>query len=233
MATVDEHDHPHEHDPAHEHGDHETDAAPNGPAFFDDQAATWDEDPAKVERAAVVADAIAAAVPLGPDTRLLEYGAGTGLVTQALRDHVGPVTLVDTSAGMRAVVQAKIDAGNLPDARVWALDLATEETPDEQFDLIVTVLALHHIADLAPVLAGFATLLAPGGHLCIVDLDQEDGTFHGDGFAGHHGFRRPELADHLASAGFDGTTFHDCHQMVRDSVPYSLFLAVAGTPVPA
>jgi hypothetical protein len=88
-------------------------------------------------------------------------------------------------------------------------------------------MALHHITDLEPVLARFAALLAPGGHLCIVDLDQEDGSFHGEGFAGHHGFRRPELADQLVAAGFGAVAFQDCHEMVRDGVPYTLFLAVA------
>ena len=63
---------------------------------FDERAATWDDDPAKVERAGVVAGAISATVPLDGSLRMLEYGAGTGLVTQALRDRVGPVTLADT-----------------------------------------------------------------------------------------------------------------------------------------
>src|SRR5690606_38453910 len=85
---------------------------------FDAKAATWDADPAKVERAGVVARAIRAAVPLDPSVRLLEYGAGTGLVTQALRDAVGPVTLADTSAGMREVMRAKVEAGVIPGARI-------------------------------------------------------------------------------------------------------------------
>jgi predicted TPR repeat methyltransferase len=207
--------------------DHAPDSGPIGSAFFDDRAATWDEDPAKVERSAVVADAIIASVSLSSATRTLEYGAGTGLVTQALRDHVGPVTLADSSEGMRAVMQAKIDAGTLTGARIWAVDLSTEAPPHEQFDLIVTVMALHHIVDLERVLVSFAALLAPDGHLCIVDLDHEDGSFHGEGFAGHHGFRRPELAHQLAAAGFGEATFQDCHEMVRDGVPYTVFLAVA------
>lgn len=215
----------------HEHG-HAPGAGPSGPAFFDERAATWDEDPTKVERAAAVADAIVATVPLDPATRgRVEYGAGTGLVTQALQDHVGPVTLADASEGMRSAMLAKIDAGTLTAARIWALDLATDPPPHEQFDLIVTVMVLHHIVDLTPVLAGFAALLAPGGHLCIVDLDHEDGSFHGEGFAGHHGFERSELADQLVAAGFGEPAFQDCYEMVRDGVPYATFLAVtrAGT----
>ncbi len=130
---------------------------------FDARAATWDDDPAKVERAAAVARTIRATVPLDRSIRMLEYGAGTGLTTQALRDSVGPVTLADPSTGMREVIHAKIDAGAITDARVWDLDFATQPVPDEQFDLIVTVLTLHHIPNVGAVLSGFAELLDGAG----------------------------------------------------------------------
>jgi ubiquinone/menaquinone biosynthesis C-methylase UbiE len=192
---------------------------------FDDKAATWDANPAKVERAQAVARAIRATVPLDRSTRLLEYGAGTGLVTHALRDAVGPVTLADTSAGMRDVMRAKIQAGVIADARVWDLDLATGSVPDARFDLIVTVMTLHHIHHLDRALCGFARLLVEGGHLCVVDLDEEDGSFHGAGFEGHHGFKRSALASQLADAGFTGIAFQDCHEVVRDGARYPVFLA--------
>jgi predicted TPR repeat methyltransferase len=202
---------------------------------FDEKAPTWDADPAKVERAAAVARCIAAWVPLDRSMRMLEYGAGTGLVTQALRDAVGPVTLVDTSRGMREVMRAKIDAGALEEARVWDLDLATDLAPGERFDLIVTVMTLHHISNLDAVLSGFARLLAPGGHLCVVDLEEEDGSFHGEGFEGHHGFQRSALAADLTAEGFVEIAFADCHHVVRDGVSYPLFLAtcVRGPDQPA
>src|SRR5262249_1319459 len=90
---------------------------------FDERAATWDDDPVKVERSQRAADGIRKAVPLVGTARLLEYGAGTGLVSQALRAYVGPVTLADTSSGMRAVMERKIADGSLTDARVWDVDL--------------------------------------------------------------------------------------------------------------
>ena len=161
---------------------------------------------------------------------MLEYGAGTGLATQALRDSVGPVTLADPSTGMREVMHAKVDAGAITDARVWDLDLATQPAPDEQFDLIVTVLTLHHIDDVGAVLSGFAALLAAGGTLCVVDLDQEDGSFHGEDFEGHRGFERSALASDLAAAGFTDVSFHDCHQIIREGVTYPLFLATCRLP---
>jgi predicted TPR repeat methyltransferase len=195
---------------------------------FDDKAATWDDDPAKVERASDIAGRIETAVPLDGSTRLLEYGAGTGLVTQALRHRVGRVTLVDTSAGMRAVMQSKIDAGVLTDARVWATDLASEPPPaDERFDLVVTVMTLHHITDLTTVLAAFRGLLDAGGHLCIADLEREDGSFHGADFDGHHGFEREAPADQLVGAGFRDVRFEDCADLRKDGHDFRVFLATA------
>jgi ubiquinone/menaquinone biosynthesis C-methylase UbiE len=202
---------------------------------FDERAATWDDDPAKLERARFVAGAICNAIALDGSQRLLEYGAGTGLVTQALRNVVGPVTLVDTSEGMRNVMLAKIAAGAITDARVWDLDLESAPVPDERFDLVVTVLTLHHIHDVGAVLSKFAELLAGDGQLCVVDLDREDGSFHGLGFDVHHGFDRSELAAALTAAGFTDVDFRECHQIMRDGATYPMFLATcrAAAPEPA
>lgn len=217
----------HDHDRGHPH-----DGDTRGPAYFDEAALTWDADEAKVERARVVAEVLGQAIALRPSTRLLEYGAGTGLVTQALGDAVGPVTLADLSAGMREVMAAKVAAGTLPaDARIWDLDLAEADPPaDERFDLIVTVLTLHHILELDRVLHGFAALLADGGNLAIVDLEEEDGSFHGEGFGGHHGFARSALQARLEAAGFTDVAFRPCHHIERDTVTYPLFLATATRP---
>ncbi|MFV0306672.1 MAG: class I SAM-dependent methyltransferase [Desertimonas sp.] len=195
---------------------------------FDERAATWD-DPTKVARAATVAAAVRAAVPIGSATRLLEYGAGTGLVTQALLPGLGPVTLADTSTGMRDVMATKIAAGTLPDgARVWDIDLAAPgPLPEDRFDLIVTVLTLHHIDDVDTVLTSFASLLADGGALCLADLDHEDGSFHGEGFHGHHGFDRAALGSQLSAAGFGRVEFSDCGSVERPDGTYSMFLVTA------
>ena len=219
--TRDEHPH---HDHAH---DHAADGDRGYTGDFDEMAKTWDEDPTKVERAQVVAQRLVERLAPTPQTRLFEYGAGTGLVAQHLQAHVGPVTLADTSQGMRDAMADKIASGALPSsARVWSVDLATEPTPDERFDLVVTVQVLHHVHDLAAVLVAFAAITAPGGHLCIVDLEEEDGSFHGDGFGGHHGFRRSELAAQLEAAGFSDITFEHAYDLTKDGHEYPLFLAV-------
>jgi ubiquinone/menaquinone biosynthesis C-methylase UbiE len=192
---------------------------------FDEMAATWDDDPSKVDRARAVAEAIRSALPLERGMRLLEYGAGTGLVTQHLQDAVGAVTLADSSRGMLDALRAKVAAGTFPDGRAWDLDLGRDAVPDERFDVIVTVMTLHHIPDLDPVLAGFAAMLEPGGHLAAVDLEHEDGSFHGEDFDGHRGFPRDDLARQLAVAGFGPPRFERVYSITKNDRDYGLFLA--------
>lgn len=200
----------------------------DGGGHFDSKAAEWDTDPGKARQSRQVAEAVLAAVTVPPGARLLEYGAGTGLVTQALREHVGSVVLADNSAGMRAVMEQKIQEGLLPeDAEVRDLDLERDDVPEERFDLVVSSMVLHHVQDLPRVLAGFATLVRPGGHVAIADLDREDGSFHDYDFGGHHGFDRTELSAQLQQAGLTVMTVEDCGSIDKEGTAYSVFLAVA------
>ena len=123
---------------------------------------------------------------------------------------------------------AKVEAGDLPaTAAIVDLDLGAEPRPTDRWDLALAVQVLHHVDDLEPVLAGFAEVLAPGGTLCVVDLELEDGSFHGEGFGGHHGFDRDELAAQLRAAGFADVAFEHAYDLVRDDHAYPLFLATA------
>ena len=89
---------------------------------FDARAETWD-DANKIQRAEEVAAAMRRMVPLSRSMKALEYGAGTGLLSFFLRDALGPITLADSSAGMRAVAERKIAAAKAVYMRVVDLDL--------------------------------------------------------------------------------------------------------------
>ena len=193
---------------------------------FDERAATWDDEPERRERAHVVARRMLATGQLTGSSRVLDYGAGTGLLSEGLVGHVGALLLTDPSAGMREVAQQKVAAGVLPDAQVLDLDLTRDPVPDLEVDAIVTMMALHHIPDLTPVLAGFAALLPAGETLAIVDLEEEDGSFHDEDFDGHHGFGRDHLAELLVAAGFGSPRFEHAFRVPKEDRTYDLFLAV-------
>ena len=198
---------------------------------FDDKAITWDSDPTKRERALAVAAALRQRVPLARDWRALEYGCGTGLLSFALHADLGELTLADSSPGMLAVLREKIDAAGLTHLHPLALDLLTDPLPADRYDLIYTLMTLHHVADVGRLLRAFHDLLRPGGWLAVADLDQEDGSFHGPGFTGHNGFDRAALRAQLADAGFGEVNFSTGYVMKKATDQgvreYPLFLAVA------
>lgn len=196
---------------------------------FDTRAATWD-DAAKIRRAEAVAAGIRRAVPLRPSMTALEYGAGTGLLAFCLRDTLGPITLADSSAGMRAVAAEKIAAARASSLRVVDLDLMRDPVPQDRYDLVFSMMTLHHVTDVPHGLAAFHELLNPGGYLCIADLDAEDGSFHGPDVHVHHGFARDALREALVSAGFVDVAIDDCFAVERGPRRYPVFLASCRKP---
>jgi ubiquinone/menaquinone biosynthesis C-methylase UbiE len=183
---------------------------------FDERAKDWDADPMKVNRAKTVAQAIRSAIPLTENMSALEYGCGTGLLSFALQSDLGQITLADTSQGMLDVLAEKISAFDVSNMRPLRLDLSADPSPDSPFDLTYSLMTLHHIPDAKAILKKFHALLAPGGWLCVADLDKEDGTFHTDGTSDVHlGFERGELQKWVEDAGFVDVKFSTAFEIKK------------------
>ncbi len=202
---------------------------------FDAEADTWDDQPHRVERAQAVAEVIRQALTLRPDMATLEYGAGTGLLGRELVAELGAVTLADASTGMTDAAVRKIAEHPAAERlRAVRLDLMSDPVPTERYDLILSMMALHHVADVPGLLASFHTMLRSGGQVALVDLDHEDGSFHDGDFDGHHGFPRDTFGQWLASAGFDDIGFRTAYTLDKEvdgeERSYTLFLATARRP---
>jgi len=198
---------------------------------FDGKAREWDSNPVFQDRAHKIADAIRAAVQLNTTLSALDYGCGTGLLSFPFRDELGRITLKDTSAGMLDVLREKIAAQGVTNMTVKQMDLTADPLPEERYDLIYSSMTLHHIPDTDHILKALHSLLNPGGTLCIADLDDEDGSFHGEGFEVHHGFRRDELDARTRAAGFAEVGFSTVFEIVKPrndgDRAYPVFLMVA------
>jgi len=196
-------------------------------ALFDSKAAEWDENPGRREMAFNIAAAITAHIPLHKNMSAMEFGCGTGLVSHILLPRVGKIQAVDLSPGMIKQLQQKIEERRLHKISAHCFDIFTHP-PMEQFDLIFSAMALHHIEKTDALLDRFAELTAPGGFIAIADLDTEDGSFH-DSFEGfiHHGFDREELIQKLRAHGFIETAAVTAHTLHRSSRDYPVFLITA------
>jgi ubiquinone/menaquinone biosynthesis C-methylase UbiE len=186
-----------------------------GAAHFDSKARQWDENPVFQERGLKIAQAIRQAVPLHPQMSALDYGCGTGLLSFPLKDELGAILMADSSSGMLDVVAEKIAAQGVSNMTPVKLDLLIDPPPTQRFDLIVTSMTLHHVRDTDHILRVFHDLLNPGGYLCIADLDQEDGSFHGPEVDVHHGFDQADLSRRAAQAGFADSRFQTVFSIAK------------------
>lgn len=203
--------------------------SPGGVRTFDERAPEWDT-PRRIARAAEAARTIQAALDIPPGCRAIEVGAGTGLLGLALRPQFGSLVLADTSEGMLAEATRKIRAAGLDGVTAVHLDLASDPPPaGGPFDLVFSLLLLHHVKDTRAALGGMLRLLAPGGQVAAIDLDTEDGSFHSADAEGvhHHGFDRERLAELARSVGFEDVRVANGQPIDDEGRAYPMFLLTA------
>ena len=200
-------------------------------SMFDEKAQEWDT-PERQERARAVAQVIREHVTLSTSMRVIDIGAGTGLLGLELASHVGSMVLAEPSAGMLEVARQKLAGSGPANATAIEFDLPAEPPPGAPFDLAVSLLMLHHVEDTQAVLSSIHALLAPDGRMALLDLDSEDGSFHDEDAEGihHHGFDQAEIVRLAESAGFEGVETRIVYEVERDGRSYPLFLLIGRRP---
>ena len=197
------------------------------PTHFDTAARDWDQRPLSQQLAAVP-ERLLAQLPLQASDHVLDFGAGTGLLSVPIAPKVAQVTALDMSAAMLQVLDEK----GL--ANITTLQQDIFAGLPGRYHAVVSCMALHHVADTAALLRAFAAALHPGGRIALVDLYQEDGSFHGDNEAKgvqHFGFA-PEALQALAEqAGLMDIAFSDILRLQhRNGRAYPLFLMTGRKP---
>lgn len=182
---------------------------------FDIKAAEWDKNPMHWDRSVAIAKELMEKIPLNQEMTVLEYGAGTGITSFVLRDHVKEITLMDNSSEMVRIINEKIRATKVKNLRTLFFNLETDDYHGGTFDLIFTQLVLHHVGDVEKIISKFSNLLNPGGWLVIADLYEEDGSFHGEGFTGHRGFNMDYLSGILIKFHFSEISHKPCYVIDR------------------
>jgi demethylmenaquinone methyltransferase/2-methoxy-6-polyprenyl-1,4-benzoquinol methylase len=97
--------------------------------------------------------------------RLLDAGGGTGRVSKALKDYVSSVVVADLSFDMLRQANGK---GCLSTVCSHTESLPF---PDESFERIIMIDALHHVCDHKITVQELWRLLKPGGRMIIEEPD--------------------------------------------------------------
>ena len=206
---------------------------------FDTKAAGWDSNPMHWDRSRAIADEIRNLIPLSKEWFALEYGAGTGISSFLLKDHLKEITLMDNSPEMVRIMKEKIESSGVSNLKALHFDLEHNDYKAGKFDLIFTQMVLHHVTDVVSIIKRFNKLLNPGGYIAIADLYEEDGSFHDGTFNGHRGFDPEKLSLLLRETGFSGITVRKCYVIDRkisetENKQFDVFLLTAsmtGLPI--
>ncbi len=75
---------------------------------FDIKAAGWDQNPMHWDRSVAIVKELLKQVPVRKEMTAMEFGAGTGITSFLLKDHLKEITMVDSSAEMVKVMNEKV-----------------------------------------------------------------------------------------------------------------------------
>jgi SAM-dependent methyltransferase len=131
----------------------------------------WEQEPRRLQLLEEHADPTSVqrleATGIGSGWSCLEIGAGRGSIARWLGRRVGPsghVTALDLDTSLLTDLDE-------PNIEVLEGDIHDIELPEGPFDLIHARLVLMHIPERGRALERIASLLRPGGHLVLEELD--------------------------------------------------------------
>jgi SAM-dependent methyltransferase len=139
------------------------------------------------------------------DSLVLDFGCGTGLLTDKLRENVSQVICVDPAPQMIAQVKEKIRAGEWRNVQAYCSALAhLKDAPENiqhemralegKVDLIVASSVLSFIPeqDVTATMIELGSLLRPNG--CLLHSDWPKSETHPDGFTEQSALKFYEIA---------------------------------------
>lgn len=145
-------------------------------SHFNQLANSWDT-PEKIIQNEKYAKEVRELISNKNPQRILEVGCGTGLLGSQFITKENFLLGIDMSTEMLKVFDEKFRGFN---TRSLLLNLETHDLPETQFDLIVSSMAFHHLKTPLDILNKLKRHLTPNGAIAVIDLDEEDGTFHPD-----------------------------------------------------
>ncbi len=194
--------------------------------LFANKSKSWDMNSKRVQNAKSIAELIVKNIKLNKDMELMDFGAGTGLLSFFVAPYVKKIVAVDNSPSMLQEFESKCNTFAC-ETEVVEKDLSAEQI-DRVFDGIISSMTMHHLKDLTDLFNKFYSMVKPGGFIAVADLDKEDGTFHSDNTGVYHyGFDREVLEEIAQEAGFKDVHFDTASTIKKPERDFSVFLMTA------
>ena len=169
-------------------------------AYFERNAARWDElRSLHVSEGDVEAAILDAAGP-GPFRRMIDLGTGSGRMLALLCNRAEEGLGLDLSQQMLNIARRRAAEAGLERCQLRHGDIFATQLPTASADLVVVHQVLHYLSDPAAAVAEAARLVEPGGRLLIADFAPHRLEFLREA----HQHRRLGFADAEIERWFDG-----------------------------
>ena len=194
--------------------------------LFSEKAKDWDVNEMVLQLSNATSSAILKNIEFNDQMKVMDFGAGTGLITSHVAPFVDSITAVDISQAMLEKLSEKL--GSNSKVQTVCQDI-TAQPLAQKFDVIMSAMAMHHVEDTNLLVQRFAEHLDSGAKIALADLDEEDGTFHPADIEGvfHDGFNRDNLKEILENNGFADVQFVTAHTVNKETKNYPIFLVTA------
>jgi 2-polyprenyl-3-methyl-5-hydroxy-6-metoxy-1,4-benzoquinol methylase len=194
--------------------------------LFTEKAKEWDVNDMVVQLSNATSTAILENIDFNDQMQVMDFGAGTGLISSKIAPHVASITAVDISQAMLDKLAEKVE---LKDKVQTVCQDITQLPLDMKFDVIISAMAMHHVEDTNLLMQSLAKHLKQGAKVALLDLDSEDGTFHPADVEGvyHSGFDRDALKSVMEKNGFTDVKFITAHTVNKEVKSYPIFLVTA------
>ncbi|MEM6832284.1 MAG: metalloregulator ArsR/SmtB family transcription factor [Pseudomonadota bacterium] len=139
-------------------------------AYFQENAAQWDQIRALQGSDAAVEAAVLAAAQLGDEpVKLLDVGTGTGRMLEVFAPSISEGVGVDSSMSMLKVARGRLTRADLSHCTVESGDMYGLDIEDGSYDVVILHQVLHFADSPKAVIAESARVVKEGGCLVIAD----------------------------------------------------------------
>lgn len=193
---------------------------------FAHKSKSWDMSSRRVQNAQAIANKILNNIDMNKRMTLMDFGAGTGLLSFFVAPKVDTIVAVDNSPSMLEKFREKSSEFDCK-TEIIQKDLS-RETIEREFDGIISSMTMHHLEDTRALFSKLYTMLKSGGFIAIADLDSEDGSFHSEDTGVHHyGFERNILNNIAKEAGFRDIQIETVSTIKKPHRDFTVFLLTA------
>jgi ubiquinone/menaquinone biosynthesis C-methylase UbiE len=183
--------------------------------YFDSIASQWDS-LSKEFYTEAVRERIYSMISPEPGNMIADLGAGTGFLSEGLKDGPASIIAVDKSSEMLKHMKLKFqDARNI-DYRVG--DATQLPIKNNIIDYALANMYLHHVDDPPKAIREIYRILKSGGRMIIADLN----SHHFEYFRTAHldrwlGFEHDDIRSWMESAGFSTIEVYSIQEYCYDA----------------